>query len=309
MPELDQNSAAKGEPLASDAPRVFGECRDGWFSEEIRDETRFSIRVHEKLHEETSEYQKITVYDTPAFGKVLTIDDLVMLTDRDEFVYHEMLTHLPLLSLPDPKSVLIIGGGDCGCIREALKHPVEHVIQCEIDERVTRVSEQTFDWVAPTIADPRVELVFDDGCRYLESRPGSFDLVIVDSTDPVGPAVGLFRAPFYKQVARSLKPGGVLVAQTDTPHWSQDGVRRTYSELRSVFAHVDPYLGAIPTYPSGLWSWCYASNDHGPHEYFDAARAAEIGKTARYYHPDLQRGAFAVPAFARELFGLDASNY
>lgn len=291
-------------PVTDDSPGSFGVHQGGWFWEESPNRARFGMKVNSKLHEESSEYQKITVYDTPFFGKVMTIDDLIMLTERDEFVYHEMLVHLPLLSLPDPKSVLIIGGGDCGCIREALRHPVDHVVQCELDERVTRVSEDFFDWVKPTIADPRVELVFDDGVRYVDERPGQFDLVIVDSTDPIGPAVGLFRAPFYQQVARSLKPGGVMVAQTDSPHWHSSTITTIYSELRQSYRHVHPYLGAIPTYPSGLWSWCYASNDRAPHEFFDVERARVIAETSHYYHPDLQRAAFAIPSFARQAFGL-----
>ena len=231
---------------------------------------------------------------------MLALDDLVMFTERDEFVYHEMLVHVPLCGIPEPKSVLIIGGGDAGCIREALKHPsVERVVLCEIDERVTRVCEEYFPWVADAVRDPRVELIFDDGVAFIEKHASTFDLIIVDSTDPIGPAVGLFLRDFYRKAARALKPGGVMAAQTESPHWGAPMVGAIYGELRHAFAHVAPYLGFIPTYPSGTWSWCWASADRAHDAFFDADRAAAIAAGCRYFNPEIHRAAFALPNFAR----------
>ena len=271
-----------------------------WFYEEGYQSTRLGIKVKKKLHEETSDFQKLTVYETAFFGKILTLDDVMMITERDEFVYHEMLTHLPLLSIENPKSVLIIGGGDAGCLREALKHPtIEKVVQCDIDERVTRVSEKFFSWVTPATTDARAEVIFQDGVKYIEEHKNAFDLIIVDSTDPVGCAVGLFLAEFYTKVADALKPGGVMVAQTESPHWAPKMVGAIYSEMRKAFGHVHPFIGSIPTYPSGCWSWAYASKTRKPHDYFNAELAAEIETTTKYYNSQIQQAAFALPNFVK----------
>jgi spermidine synthase len=270
-----------------------------WFTEEDSGSVRLGLRVSERLHEETTPYQHLAVYQTRFFGKVLTLDNLIMLTERDEFVYHEMLTHVPLCSIQEPKAVLVIGGGDCGIIREALRHPsVERVVQCEIDERVTRVCETYFDWVAPTITDPRVDLQFADGVAYIERHAGEFDLIIIDSTDPIGPAVGLFQREFYGKVAGALKPGGIMVAQTESPHWGAKLVGPIYGEIRQAFTNVHAYVGFIPTYPSGMWCWAYASNDRTPATFFTNARARALSAACRYYNPAIQSAAFALPTFA-----------
>jgi spermidine synthase len=281
-------------------PETHGFFDGQWWVEQHFDAARISIRVSEKLHEEQSAYQKIAVYDSPFFGKVLTLDDLMMLTERDEFVYHELLVHVPLCAHPEPRNVLIIGGGDCGCAREVLKHEsVERVVQCDIDERVTRVSEQYFDWVSEVEADPRVELLFDDGIRYIERNRATFDLVIVDSTDPKGPAVGLFLRDFYEKVALALKPGGIMTAQTESPMWDPGCVGPIFDEIRAAFQYAHAYLGWVPVYPSGCWSLAWASNDRDFDEFFDEPRAAVLEESCRYYNRAIHRAAFALPNFAR----------
>lgn len=275
---------------------------DGSWLYEGTGRTRLGIKVKEMLHEESSDYQKLAVYDTGFFGKVLTLDDCVMLTERDEFVYHEMLTHLPLLSMENPRQVLIIGGGDAGCLREALKHPtLERVVQCDIDERVTRVSEQFFPWVTSAIEHPRAEVIFQDGIRYIDEHEGVFDLIIVDSTDPVGPAVGLFLEEFYRKVSRALKPGGVMVAQTESPHWDPAMMGTIYEQMGKAFQHVHAYMGWIPTYPSGCWTWSYASNTRRPDDYFNVDSAALIEKGTHYYNAEIQKAAFALPNFVKRV--------
>jgi spermidine synthase len=286
---------------APDFPDICGIGNfDGqWLTDEDRDGMRFSIRIDSVLYEERSSHQRIRVYDSKSFGRVLALDDVVMLTERDEFVYHEMLVHVPLCSIPHPRSVAVVGGGDCCCVREALKHPsIERVVLCELDERVTRVCEEWFPWVRECTADRRVQLVFDDGVRFIEPRAGEFDLVVIDGTDPIGPAARLYQADFYRKVATALKPGGVMTAQTDSPHWRPKGVASIYHELRHAFGRVATYLGFVPTYPSGCWSWAYASNDRGPDGHFDRARAERIASSCRYYNAELQRAAFALPNFA-----------
>ena len=281
-------------------PHNRGGCVDGWFTEENLGAARTGLRVRTKLHEEQSKYQRIAVYDTAFFGKLLTIDDVVMLTERDEFVYHEMLMHIPLCSIPEPKNVLIIGGGDCGSLREALKHPgVERVVQCDIDERVTRVSAQYFPWVDQAAADPRAELLFDDGIRYIEQHRGSFDLIAIDSTDPVDHASGLFHRDFYRKVAQALRPGGVMTAQTESPHWESHTISAIYEEQRAAFRETTAYASWIPTYPSGCWTMAFASNDRTHDEFFDDARARRLEKRCGYYNRAIHKAAFALPTFAK----------
>jgi spermidine synthase len=278
-----------------------GFVEGGWFYEEDQGSTRLGIRIEEHLHGERSPWQKIDVFQSAFHGKVLTLDDLVMLTERDEFVYHEMLVHVPLTAIESPRDVLIIGGGDCGCIREVLRHPsIEKVVQCEIDERVTRVSEKYFDWVTDTVPDPRVELVFDDGVKYIENHAASFDLIIIDSTDPIGPAVGLFLADFYRKAAAALRPGGVLAAQTEAPFWYPVEMGKIHAQMREAFTHVEHYWGAIPTYPSGSWTWAFASETRRPSDFFDVARAESIAHQTRYWNVGVQEACFRLPNFMRE---------
>lgn len=166
-------------------PASRGFVEGGWLIEEDSAATRLGIRVQSKLYEERSPYQHIGVYQSAFFGRLLTLDGIMMFTERDEFVYHEMLTHVPLCSMAEPKSVLIIGGGDCGCLREVLRHPtVERVVQCDIDQRVTEVARRWFDWVAAASTDSRAELIYADGVRFIERNQRAYDLIIIDSTDP-----------------------------------------------------------------------------------------------------------------------------
>lgn len=281
-------------------PETHGLEEGDWYYEEDMGSSRMGFKFASKLHEEQSPFQKICIYDTPFFGKLLTLDDVVMFTERDEFTYHELLIHVPLCSLPRPRTVLIIGGGDCGCMREALKHPeLERVVQCDIDERVTRVCEEHFDWPRACQTDPRCELRFADGVAYLERAPEAFDLIVVDSTDPKGPGVGLFTADFYAKARRALKPGGVLVAQTESPFWDPGMVGAIYQQLGKVFETLTAYMGATPNYPSGTWSWAYASRGRQPLEHFDEERAARLEADCLYYNRDIHRACFALPNFAR----------
>lgn len=282
-------------------PGTRGLIEGDWYYEEDGGSSRLGMRILERLHRERSQYQELTVYQTAFFGRLLTLDGVIMFTERDEFVYHEMLTHLPLCCLPEPKRVLILGGGDCGCLREVLRHPgIERVVQCDIDERVTRVCARYFPWVEPAMADPRAELRFADGVAYVADQREAFDLVIVDSTDPKGAGVGLFLRDFYRQVARALRPGGAMVAQTESPHWDAPMVGAIYAELDAAFGCVAPYTGAVPTYPSGYWSWAWASADRPADAHFAAARAAAVSGDCLYYNASVHRAAFALPNFVRQ---------
>lgn len=291
-----------------DEPEARGFLDGEWYIEETRAAVRQSIRIGKTLHQEQTAYQKIAIYDTPFFGKLMTLDDIVMLTERDEFIYHEMLVHVPLCSIKHPRRVMIVGGGDCGCLREALKHPqIEEVVQVDIDRRVTDVSAQYFDWIVPAIKDPRATVLFEDGVRYIREHPGQFDLVIIDSTDPEGFALDLFLADFYRQVRACLKPGGVMTAQTESPHWSAQMVSAIYGELNTAFESVSAYLASVPTYASGLWTLAYCSA--GPRAPKDHERSKTIGQDCRYYNEAVHDACFALPNFVRRaVMGIDGEK-
>jgi len=270
-----------------------------WFYEHYKDLSAIGIHIQELIHEEKSPFQSIKVYDTVGHGRLLTLDDMVMLTEVDEFVYHDLLSHIPLCAHADPKDVLVVGGGDGGSVREVLKHPgVTRVVQCEIDERVTRVCQEFIPAVAGSLQDPRVELIFADAVEYVRAHPASFDAILVDSTEPIGPAANLFGRDFMVDLQRALRPGGVISAQTESPFYAADTVRAVFGVLRGVFSEVRAYYGAIPTYPSGCWTFALASDSRTP-AMIDLQRARAL--KSRYFNAGIASGAFALPEFIRQL--------
>jgi spermidine synthase len=270
-----------------------------WFYEHYRDRSAIGIHTIGLLHAEDSEYQSIAVHETVGHGRLLTLDGMVMVTELDEFVYHELLTHVPLCVHHDPRQVLVVGGGDGGSVREVLRHAsVERVVLCEIDERVTRVCQRFMPSIAGQLDDPRVELVFADATTYVKGNPATFDAILVDSTEPVGPAAALFSEEFFRDLARALRPGGVISSQAESPFYAPEIVRELFATIRRVFASVHGYLGIIPTYPGGGWVFCLASHELEPLA-VDLERAAAL--TTRYYSPDVARSAFALPPFIAEL--------
>jgi len=276
---------------------------DGSWYTESSDELGlgFSLKITEKLHEETSEYQTIAVYETETFGRLLTIDGLVMLTDRDNFVYHEMMTHPAIFSHGRVKNVVIIGGGDCGTLREVLKHDsVEAVTQIDIDERVTRVSEQYFPALVDSNDDPRATLAFEDGVAWMaNAAAGSVDLIIIDSTDPIGPAEGLFNEAFYVQCHRVLAEHGMLVQQSESPLAHSDLIGQMHGGFkRAGFAATHLISFPQPSYPTGWWSATLAARD-------DLALAMPPTEDAdfhtEYYTSAMHHAAFAQPAFMKRI--------
>ncbi len=271
-----------------------------WFTEICEEGgSAFSLRIEERVHVERSEYQQIEIYRTGKFGYLMVIDGFVMLSSRDNFLYHEMMSHPALFTHPDPKRVVVIGGGDCGTLREVLRHPgVESVVQVEIDERVTRVSEQFFPELCEANGDPRARLVFDDGIRWMrEMEAGSADVVIIDSTDPIGPAEGLFQAPFYRDCHRALGEQGVLVQQTESPLFHAGLMRSVHEALREVGfrdARVLHYPQCV--YPSGWWTATVATKAESVGDFRDEAAANRSFKT-RYYNETIHRAALAQPQF------------
>ena len=278
---------------------------DQWYTEEHAGSgSAFSMKITAKLAEVQTPYQKIEIFETSDFGNLMVIDDCVMLTSRDNFLYHEMMSHPALFTHPDPKRVCIIGGGDCGTLREVLRHPgVEEAVQIDIDEQVTRLSETYFPELCESNGDPRASLLFEDGIKWMRERePGSLDLIIVDSTDPIGPAEGLFSADFFRDCIATLADGGMLVQQSESPLYHMHILRDMYGALREAgFSDVQTLFFPQCVYPSGWWSATMARKGAR----FDGFRerdAAERVFETRYYNVDIHRAALAAPEFfKREL--------
>jgi len=281
----------------------MSELIPGWFTEIFQDQgTGFSLQVQSKLHEEQSEFQKIEIYETVTFGRLMVLDGCVMLTDRDNFLYHEMMTHPALFTHKSPKKVVIVGGGDCGALKEVLKHPdIQDVWQVEIDERVTRVSEEFFPDLCTANNDPRANFFFGDGIKWIaDVEPGSIDIIIVDSTDPVGPAEGLFAVDFYRNCFLAMAEGGVLVQQSESP------LLHTSSIIKNV--HRDMKLAGFnnthtlpfpqPVYPTGWWS-CTLAGKSKKLDYFREEDVNDRSFVTQYYNSGIHHGALATPEFMK----------
>ena len=277
------------------------------FREYYSGRTVLTVGVEEVLFSETSPYQKIEVLRTDSWGNLMAIDGMVMLSEMDEFVYHEMLAHVPLFSHPDPRSVLIIGGGDGGTAREVLRHPgVQRLDLVEIDEVVIRAARKWLPEVG-CFEDPRLHIHIEDGSAFVRRTDKSYDVILVDGSDPVGPARELFSREFLDQAHRILDKQGVLATQAESP-WVQayhEPVRSLFASLRELFPVVRMYLAHIPLYPSGMWSMAYASKGIDPLEPGVLKRVhtetRSMSHALRYYNPEIHSGSFALPNFVREL--------
>ncbi len=270
-----------------------------WFTEQwLPDGSAFSLKIKRKLHEEQSDFQFLEIYETESFGNLMVIDGCVMLTGRDNFFYHEMMSHPALFTHPDPKKVWIIGGGDCGTLKEVLKHPgVEEVVQIDIDERVTRLAEQYFPELCESNGDPRAQLKFIDGIKWVkDAAPGSVDLIIVDSTDPVGPAEGLFSEAFYRDCHRSLSEHGMVIQQSESALYHL----KLLGEMRGAmsaagFGHLQTLFFPQCVYPSGWWSATVAGKSDLSG--FREQDAAEKTFDTVYYNSDIHKASLAQPEF------------
>ena len=270
---------------------------DKWFTEVYPDDgSALSLELTEKLHQEQTPWQKLEVYQTTKFGRLMLLDGCIMLTGRDNFIYHEMMTHPVLCSHPAPQKVLIIGGGDCGCLREVLKHPqVKHVDQVDLDERVTWASEKFFPELCESNDDPRASLSFTDGVAFIEqAESGSYDVIIVDSVDPVGQAARLYSEEFYRACYTGLSENGMLVAQSESPLFHKDLIHSMQTRMAAVgFNDATTVFFPQCTYPSGWWSASMVFKGHKPLDF----RTVDI--ETEYYNNDIHQGAQAMPQFMR----------
>lgn len=257
----------------------------------------------ERLYEGRSDFQKIDVYAHEHFGKILTLDDLIQTTERDEYCYHEMLVHPALSARASVERVLIIGGGDGGTLRHVLMHSPAEAVMCEIDGEVVRVCRELMPGLSDgAFEDPRATLVIGDGAAYAAGCSDEFDAILVDSTDPIGAATVLFSDEFYLSCKRALKPDGVFVSQTGSPMYQGKEFTAALGRMAGVFGSVETYLGFVPTYPGVLWSYTAATagsflSSTTPADV--ATRLAERGVSTRYYTPALHAASFVLPTFVR----------
>ncbi len=275
---------------------------DFWFTETVNDIVGNTIKVREKIFSGRSNYQKIEIVDTYQFGRALILEDSIQLTEKDEFTYHEMISHVPLFTHPNPEHVLVIGGGDGGTIREVMKHPtVTRAKLVEIDPLVIEKSKQFLPFVSCEMENPRVEVIVQDGIQYVKRRKETFDVVLIDSTDPVGAAVGLYQKEFFEDVHEALKGDGIMVGQSESPFFDQDIVRELYAGLKPLFPIRKMYLAPVPSYPSGFWSFTFCSKKHDPIVDNRSEDLRRFNLSTRYYNEAIHQAAFALPNFIQEL--------
>jgi len=270
-----------------------------WYTEKHTPHAGITIQVKESIYRGESQFQTLEILDTYEFGRMFLLDGVVMLTERDEFVYHEMLAHVPLNTHPAPERVLVVGGGDGGTVREVLKHPqVTEVTLVEIDRLVVEAALEHLPGISKGLRDPRTKVIYGDGVRFVaDARPGSYDVILIDSTDPVGPAEALFTREFFRNCARALGPEGVFVSQSESPFYHLPFMVDIFSRIDGLYPKVGFYLAAIPTYPSGNWSFLMGSATEGSslaqcRDYFELP--------TRYYDHNIHLASFAVPRFLSE---------
>lgn len=275
-----------------------------WFSEMQTPNVKFSIRVERQLYSGQSQFQRIDVFESPEFGRFLTLDGYMMLTERDEFIYHEMITHVPMAVHPRVKSVLVIGAGDGGVIRELVRYPeIEDIDLVEIDELVVEVCRKYLPQTACRMDDPRVHIHYEDGLKYIRSCENEYDLIIVDSTDPFGPGEGLFTREFYGNCCKALREDGIMINQHESPFYAEDAAacQNMHRLIVESFPISRIYQAHIPTYPSGHWLFGFASKKYHPLKDLDETRWNLRGLSCKYYTTTLHKGAFYIPAYVERL--------
>jgi spermidine synthase len=272
-----------------------------WLVEEQTPGYRVQWKVRQVLHTEQTPYQHMQIVELEDFGRALILDNCVQTTVGDEFIYHEMIAHVPLCTHPNPERVLIIGGGDGGTAREVLRHPtVKHVDMVEIDGAVVDACRRYLPETAASLDNPRLALHIGDGLAWVARARGEYDVILVDSSDPAGPAEGLFTRTFYQNVYAALKPGGLFVCQALNPFFHQSLIRDVYAVVSGIFPIAMPYLTVVPTYPSGMHCFILGSKKHHPLQ----GRLRSLGFATRWYTPEIHRAAFALPpVFAALLEG------
>lgn len=270
-----------------------------WFTEKQTDHFGITMKINKTLHTEQTDFQKLDMVETEEWGNMLLLDDMVMTSEKDEFVYHEMVAHVPLFTHPNPEYVLVVGGGDGGVIREVLKHPgVKKATLVDIDGKVIEYSKEFLPSIAGKLDDSRVDVQVGDGFMHIAEAENQYDVIMVDSTEPVGPAVNLFTKGFYAGISKALKEDGLFVAQSDNPWFKADLIASVQKDVREIFPITKLYTANIPTYPSGLWCFTLGSKKYDPLQVAEE-RFHEI--ETKYYTKELHKAAFVLPKFVEDL--------
>ncbi|TCT16712.1 spermidine synthase [Natranaerovirga pectinivora] len=277
---------------------------DLWYTESHTENVRFSIKINKHFHSETSEFQKIDFFESTEFGTFFTLDGLMMVNEKDEFVYHDMISHVPLAVNPSVKKVLVIGGGDGGTARELTRYEsIERIDMVEIDEAVVRACQKYLPLTASKLEDSRVNLYFEDGVAFVKDKKDEYDLILVDSTDPIGPGEGLFTRAFYQDCFDALTKDGILVNQHESPYYQRDAIamKKAHSKLKEIFPISKVYQFHMPTYPSGHWLFGFASKSFDPIKDIKKDEWNKFGLKTKYYNTDLHVGCFALPTYVKEM--------
>ena len=277
---------------------------DLWFSENHTENVKFSLRVERQLFSAESEYQRIDVFDSVEFGRVLVLDGDIMLTERDEFVYDEMITHVPMAVHPNPKNILVIGVGDGGVVKELTRYDsVESIDLVEMDPMVVEVCKKYLPNNACQLDNPRVHIHYENGLKFLRRHESEYDIIIIDSPDPFGPSEGLFTKEFYGSCYKALCDDGIMVNQQGSPFYREDAVamQRSHRRIASTFPIARTYQAHIPSYAAGYWLFGFASKKYHPINSFDGAKWRSLGLKTKYYTTKLHIGCFYLPAFLEEM--------
>lgn len=275
-----------------------------WYTENQTNNVNFSMKVKNHIYSAQSDFQKIDIIDTYEFGKVLVIDNWTMVTEKDEFIYHEMITHVALATNPNIKNVLVIGAGDGGTVRELTRYNnIEKIDMVEIDELVVKASIEHLPFTSNKLSDPRVNLYFEDGIKFVKGKENLYDLIIIDSTDPIGPGEGLFTTEFYTDCYNALTEKGILINQCESPYYSHNAyeMKRSYKKLNNLFNLCKAYQYHMPTYPSGHMIFCFASKVLDPIKDLDAEKWNALGLETKYYNTELHKGAFCLPNYVIDM--------
>jgi len=269
---------------------------ENWLTEQLHPYYRKALRYTAKLADEQTPYQHIEIYQTEFFGKVLVLDGIIQLTEQDNMGYHEMITHIPMLAVGKPRRVLIVGGGDGGSLQQVLRYPtVEEAVVCELDRRVVELSREHFTFFGDPWADPRATLVVQDAFEYLQAQANSFDVIISDTTDPVGMAERLFSEEFYQQMARAIRPGGAIATQCEQMFFDAGLIKTIYRFAQKLARNPAYYYALIPTYPGGGIGFMYVSDTH----WTEGLGCPYPPGSMNYLNPGIHRAAFALPEFFR----------
>ena len=277
---------------------------DFWFSEMHTPDVKLSIRVDRQLYSAQSPFQRIDIFESKEFGRFLTLDGFMMLTEKDEFVYHDMLVHVPMAVHPLVENVLVIGAGDGGILRELTRYEsVRRIDLVEIDEMVVEACKAWLPFTACNFDDPRVKIHYQDGLKFVRPLEDQYDLIIVDSTDPFGPGEGLFTREFYGNCYKALKKDGIMVNQHESPFYQADAIamQRAHKRIIESFPIARVYQAQIPTYPSGYWLFGFASKEYHPVRDLRTREWKKLGLETKYYNTNLHRGAFALPTYVQTL--------